>query len=823
MARTLASNVDFYSLNSSTEGLKRYGYYKCTLTCDEPTRNGKKVTIPNLKVVMTRQGTGYVEYRLAARAGIGGSQTNICSNKTINSYGTNSPKTITVNLGSPSIETLSTSVSLYVSLASTGGSSSWGNFKGKSPHVIFNGTVNNCPPANPTFTTIPSFNSVEETRFALNFGTTDIESQFVWKFENDTQWKQFGSYSSSASSDASLVKTYTTPGSMNFDSRTDRGGISAKTKYKVKIKAISALDPSLYTLYPSADEQYLEVTTFDFPKVTDAYLAGNADITDNNIKNKLTIKTAAEELALYNPLKRKLTIKLYSLDDNNNATEIGSYTTNNNNKLNFTFPVSNAAAAMGISSIKHTKYKYVCEGIYTKWVNVSGGTATNPTVSYETITDKSSTSFSPTNMSFELEEVYCKPQWPQGIETQVSQLMSLRGNNENVYINGISSKEINVSQYMYTEAASTIDGESIDHVVGASTQTLTFEPLNNIAGEQVIKDYSSIICDVYPNSTMKAQPQYFAQIDRYEVGVPYIENKETKYTWYQYKLNSNSWVSTPIIDNSLDVIELKIRAVDTRNYVSTAQNFSFKTNSYFLPFGVIEAERTDGFGEEVKGTISPSWFLNNGNHDGWFLYSITGSNGVYKENILQKVSLFTGVDAAKIALNLVDLTFVSDASFTISGRLIDIFGGESDEIKASIASGVPIFFIDETTQGVGANMYPNGKGYWGHEAHIDNITAQIVTLLTSTNNQINIDADILAKLKTLVAYNYYAIGDANGLYIKDNANHTFSSYTNNGNEQYNVGLKEQLRYGENNGSYNIVSETIESNQGIGYGHFWNGG
>ena len=74
-----------------------------------------------------------------------------------------------------------------------------------------------------------------------------------------------------------------------------------------------------------------------------------------------------------------------------------------------------------------------------------------------------------------------------------------------------------------------------------------------------------------------------------------------------------------------------------------------------------------------------------------------------------------------------------------------------------------------------------------------------------------------------MAYNYYAIGDANGLYIKDNANHTFSSYTNNGNEQYNVGLKEQLRYGENNGSYNIVSETIESNQGIGYGHFWNGG
>lgn len=822
MARTLASNVDFYSLNSSTEGLKRYGYYKCTLTCDEPIRNGKKVTIPNLKVVMTRQGTGYVEYRLAARAGIGGSQTNICSNKTINTYGTNSPKTITVELGSPSIETLSTSVSLYVSLASTGGSSSWGNFKGKSPHVIFNGTVNNCPPANPTFTTVPSFGSVEETRFALNFGTTDIESQFVWKFENDTQWKQFGSYASSTSSDATLVKTYTNPGSMNFDSRTDLGGIAANTKYKVKIKAISALDPSLYTLYPSADGQYLEVTTFDFPKITDAYLTGN-DEAANDVKNKITIKTASEDLVLYNPLKRSLKIKLYSLDNENNATEIGSYSTSNNNKLTFTFPIAKAAAAMGMSSVKHTKYKYVCEGTYVKWVNKYGGTTTNPTISYETITDTSTKDFIPTNMSFELNEAYCKPQWPQGIETQVSQLISLRGNNENIYVNGVSSKQIEVSQYMYTEAPTTEGGEPIDHVVGPSTQTLTFEPLNNIAGEQVIKDYSSIICDVYPNSTMKAQPQYSAQIDRYEIGVPYIEGKETKYTWYQYKLNSNNWVSAPVIDNSLEIIELKIRAIDTRNYVSTIQNFSFKTNSYSSPFGVVEAERTDGFGEEVKGTIAPNWFLNNGNLDGWFLYSITGSNGAYKENILQKVSLFTGVNAAKIALNLVDLTFVSDASFTITGRLIDIFGGESDEIKASIASGVPIFFIDETTQGVGANMYPNGKGYWGHEAHIDNITAQIVTLLTSTNNQINIDADILAKLKTLVAYNYYAIGDANGLYIKDNANHTFSSYTNNGNEQYNVGLKEQLRYGETNGSYNMVSETIEADQGIGYGHFWNGG
>lgn len=822
MARTLASNVDFYSLNSSTEGLKRYGYYKCTLTCDEPIRNGKKVTIPNLKVVMTRQGTGYTEYRLAARAGIGGSQTNICSNKTINTYGTNSPKTITVELGSPSIETLSTSVSLYVSLASTGGSSSWGNFKGKSPHVIFNGTVNNCPPANPTFTTVPSFGSVEETRFALNFGITDIESEFEWKFENDTQWKQFGSYSLNTPSNTTLIKTYTNPGSMNFDSRTDLGGISANTKYKVKIKATSALDPSLYTLYPSADGEYLEVTTFDFPKITDAYLTGNDEAADD-IKNKITIKTTSEDLVLYNPLKRSLKIKLYSLDNENNATEIGSYSTSDNNKLTFIFPVAKAATAMGINSVKHTKYKYICEGTYVKWVNKNGGTATNPTVSYETITDVSIKDFIPTNMSFELNEAYCKPQWPQGIETQVSQLISLRGNNENIYINGISSKEIEVSQYMYTEAPTTEGGEPIDYVVGPSTQTLTFEPLNNIAGEQVIKDYSLIICDVYPNSVMKAQPQYSAQIDRYEIGVPYIEGEETKYTWYQYKLNSNNWVSTPVIDNSLEIIELKIRAIDTRNYVSTIQNFSFKTNSYSLPFGVVEAERTDGFGEEVKGTLAPNWFLNNGNLDGWFLYSITGSNGVYKENILQKVSLFTGVNAAKIALNLVDLTFVSDASFTITGRLIDIFGGESDEIKASIASGVPIFFIDETTQGVGANMYPNGKGYWGHEAHIDNITAQIVTLLTSTNNQINIDADILAKLKTLVAYNYYAIGDANGLYIKDNANHTFSSYTNNGNEQYNVGLKEQLRYGENSGSYNMISETIESNQGIGYGHFWNGG
>ena len=813
---------EYFYTYSTNPDYSRYGKYTVTLSWGDPKRSGKKVTLPNVKVVLNRVGTGYTEYRLAINVGIGGSTTNILNNATMVKDNTQSPKQVSYSVGDVTIETTNNKFKFYVALASTGHSSGWTNFKGNSPYVICNHLEIGCPPANPTFTTVPSFGSVEETRFALNFGTTDIESQFEWKFENDTQWKQFGLYSPSTSTEASLAPTYTTPGSMNFDSRADRGGVSANTKYKIKIKATSSLDPTLYTLYPSANGEYLEVTTFDFPRITDAYLTGNADAA-NDIKNKITIKIASEDLVLYNPLKRSLKIKLYSLDNENNATEIGSYSTSDNNKLTFTFPIAKAAAAMGMSSVKHTKYKYVCEGTYVKWVNKHGGTATNPTVSYETITGTSTKDFVPANMSFELNETYCKPQWPQGIETQVSQLISLRGNNENIYINGVSSKQIEVSQYMYTEAPTTESGEPIDHVVSASTQTLTFEPLNNIAGEQVIKDYSSIICDVHPNSGIKAQPQYSAQIDRYEIGVPYIEGGETKYTWYQYKLNSNSWVSAPVIDNSLETIELKIRAVDTRNYISTIQNFSFKTTAYSLPFGVVEAERTDGFGEDVKGTIAPNWFLNNGNLDGWFLYSITGSNGAYKENILQKVSLFTGVNAAKIALYLVDLAFVSDASFTITGKLIDVFGGESDEIKASIASGVPIFFIDETTQGVGANMYPNGKGYWGHEAHIDNITAQIVTLLTSTNNQINIDADILAKLKTLVAYNYYATGDANGLYIKDNANHTFSSYTNNGNEQYNVGLKEQLRYGEDNGSYNMVSETIEADQGIGYGHFWNGG
>lgn len=762
MARILASNVDFYSLNSSTEGLKRYGYYKCTLTCDEPIRSGKKIIIPKLKVVMTRQGTGYVEYRLAARAGIGGSQSNICSNKTINTYGTNSPKTITVDLGSPSIETLSTSVSLYVSLASTGGSSSWGNFKGKSPHVIFNGTVKNCPPANPTFTTAPSFSNIYEDNFKLNFGVRDIASKIYYRESTDSDWTAF------TATDNALTFIGRTPGSA----------------YHFQVKAVSDFDTTMETIYPSETE-WMTVNTYSFPYVTRAQLAG---LEHNNI----TLQLNKEEIYLYNPLKRPATIKLYSVDNNGTETEISSYPNITGTKYEFSFPISNAAAAMDKTATSHNKYRYKC--IYNhKVLTYTYDETTQSWITGEEVQVKTST-FNPTNMSFTLNEDYCKPRWPQDASDILFKLISFEGDNTNIYIN--NENRVDNSEEKY-------------------------KSLDTIAGNLMVQNYSKIICKLNTAAPeFSSLPQYSSYLSKFKVC--FDLNTEDQ-IWYDYDIQIGTWTTTPLINNQLEIITATIRAVDSRGFISNPISYNIKTIPYEVPKGLLEAGRLDGFGTIVSATLTPSWFLNNVDNQGWFVYNIVGSDGQKIENIIQPINNtdIEGILKTELPLMQLEIDFKTESSFDIVGRLIDALGGESEPIQATISSGTPIFFIDTITQGVGANMYPNGKGYWGHEAHIDNITTQIVTLLTSNGN-IEISADLLAQLKTLVAFNYFLIGNENGLYIKDSANHTFSSYTANGNEQFNMGLKEQLKYGENGGSYNIIGETITGTE-IGYGHFWNGG
>lgn len=155
-----------------------YGRYSCTLSYDTPTRSGSVVTLPNAKVTMTRYSAGYTTNRIAGRAGIGGSTTNVKNNVTLNSSGTESPATITFSLGSPTISTLGNSFSFYVALASTGKSGNWDNFQGNSP-LEYSITIS-CPAGKPSFTTNPSIANVQETTFNVIKGVTNVDSDFSY-------------------------------------------------------------------------------------------------------------------------------------------------------------------------------------------------------------------------------------------------------------------------------------------------------------------------------------------------------------------------------------------------------------------------------------------------------------------------------------------------------------------------------------------------------------------------------------------------------------------------------------------------------------------
>lgn len=161
-----------------------HGRYSCTLSYDTPTRSGGVVTLPNAKVVLTRYSTGWTSNRIAGRAGIGGSTTNVKNNVTLNSYGTESPASITFNLGSPTVSTLGNSFSFYVALASTGKSGDWTNFQGNSP-LEYSITIS-CPAGKPTFTTNPRIADIQETSFKIVQGAVNVDSDFSFSISPST-------------------------------------------------------------------------------------------------------------------------------------------------------------------------------------------------------------------------------------------------------------------------------------------------------------------------------------------------------------------------------------------------------------------------------------------------------------------------------------------------------------------------------------------------------------------------------------------------------------------------------------------------------------
>ena len=198
----------------------QYGIYDCTIYYDSITRNGLKVTVNNLRVVMTSRTSKRTTNRIAGTAAIGYAENYVTFNKTLHSSGSLSPMEITFDTGSPEYETTGTSVYIAVWVASTGASSNWNNFQGNSPLSL--GTYLSCPGAT---TSINVFAVSKRSGFAgltsvqVDWMTDDV-CDYVWySIDNGNNWTSVYANSSYGSFDITGLNYNT---SYNFKLRVRR-------------------------------------------------------------------------------------------------------------------------------------------------------------------------------------------------------------------------------------------------------------------------------------------------------------------------------------------------------------------------------------------------------------------------------------------------------------------------------------------------------------------------------------------------------------------------------------------------------------------------
>lgn len=287
-----------------------YGRYTCVLYWDSVTRSGKNVTIHNPRVVMTKTDTDkYTVNRIAGYAVIQGQV--VKNNVTLNAYQAQSPNTITFSLGTTTVQTTGTKISLYVAIASTGGNSNWDNFQSTPLEY---GLDIACPAANPTYTKKPTITDIQETSLVINRGETDITSKFYYKQENASSWIQLTAASTTVSS------------------------LSPNTTYKFQFKAVNNDLTDLETQTDSISAQ-----TLQYPYVSNI---SNADIEIGG--NQI--------LTIYNPLGREVSI--YMTHDTQAGAIIYQGKTSGTSHT-FAIPEEPACLAIGKDKVQGTA-KYFC-------------------------------------------------------------------------------------------------------------------------------------------------------------------------------------------------------------------------------------------------------------------------------------------------------------------------------------------------------------------------------------------------------------------------------------------------------------------------------
>lgn len=319
-SRTYNFKIGVLHCNGSSSA---YGVYDCWVYYNACTRSGRTVTLNSAVLYMKRQSSKYSTNRIAYQWYAGSISR---SNTQIKKSGTASAAEYSIDLGSPTWDTVDSSVSVTIEVASTGASSGWNNFSGK----ISSTTSISCPAGAPTYTTSPSVSTTDETSISISLGATDMSSTLYYKVANvDADW---------ISASGTVNKT----------------GLSPNTTYSVSFKAIAN---GLETGGGSGS-----ATTWATPAIssisTSSLTAGNSQTAN-----------------LSNPHSRNCTIKVFCGNNELYSTSTTGTT------ATFTIPIATCygANALGGGTSTTTSVNLTYKCTYGSWETTKTGTLNHNT------------------------------------------------------------------------------------------------------------------------------------------------------------------------------------------------------------------------------------------------------------------------------------------------------------------------------------------------------------------------------------------------------------------------------------------------------------
>lgn len=168
---------------------------------------------------------------------------------------------------------------------------------------------------------------------------------------------------------------------------------------------------------------------------------------------------------------------------------------------------------------------------------------------------------------------------------------------------------------------------------------------------------------------------------------------------------SATHISVGTVGSTATSVTVKIKAIDFKGLESAIQTRTISVTPYNVPSGTISANRINNYGKTIQLKINPSW-------------AVVSKNNEERAKIYYKLSTapdsgYTLLDDNVKTFNTfitLSPSFDNSLGYNFKVKLYDAFGGESTEIKALVGRGMPIFFIDETVNGVGVNTIPYQQG-----------------------------------------------------------------------------------------------------------------